>query len=277
VIPTGVTQFPIIDDAIVPDNGAGPTYAYYSYYSAGIETTGISWGGAVSATTAGGTPQTIRVTVSDPSSAEQIPTVPGRTPDVAEYDYGDGTLLVTTTDNYTVVVQGHNIDSLYALIALVRPRIDHDRLAGYTIDAAQSDQFIEVSPPYAHDFATGAYPVVNVHNGAMTITVDPTPALNMATNLIGPLDSITTTHGNGYLYTAPNNAYLSLFITLDDGTTLHVESSKLDRQQLVAATDAIQLTNETTWRSRYQPSLAIVATVTSGSGSGDTVPDQNRG
>lgn len=262
LVPSGTTVFPRIDGNLVTDLGRGPTYAYYSYSSAGIETAGSTWSGALRKQRADGTIDTVRITVTSPESA--LPhgdNPPGRKPGVSEWNYGSGSSLYTLIDSYDVTVDGTDIDLLYEVLDSIEPTTDDGQLSGYRFPNGLPAGLVEVARPFGRTFNTGAFPTVSIHNGALTMRIDPAPI----ENVLGDWPDLTgtATTALGIAHFDPSNDTGIIAIELANGGTLQLTSQDLTTDQMLALVPSIDLVDEATWQAEYHPRVAIVPVIVS--------------
>jgi hypothetical protein len=261
LIPAGGDLFPAIDESLVPDDGGGATYAYYTYFG-GIDGRQSTWIGVL------GVPDTqvldglITVMVSAANDADLPPLEPGRSPDVAEYDYDTGVKLVKTLpDSTVVIVQGRDIDQLYRVLDNIEPTINNDgELSGYQLTGELPDGLEELEAPFQRGLDNGSFPKVHVHNGELEITILPGPPLHIVSEFIGPIEQLTLNGGPALFYALPESDYGFLATTLADGSTMTIAGG-FSRQELIDLASSVELLDEQSWKDRYDPMLPILQTL----------------
>jgi hypothetical protein len=266
VIPSGVSQFPVIADDLVPDDGRGATFASYSYFFAGAEhaegtlTLGSSWTGVIGSELDETIDNVVTITVSSGASTEQLAVVEGRDPDVGEYFFDTGIELVKTLPNgVAVIVQGVDVDELYDLLDQIEPTLIDGSLAGYELTGELPDGLVELERPFERGLAAGAYPQLAVHRDTVNLTVTPTPALVSVSGWWpGPIERTTIAGRPALVYEPKGAGYVNIAIELDDRTTLTLGSRDLSRDQLIALAPRVELVDEQTWVDLYDPLLPTI-------------------
>ncbi len=261
IVPAGVESFPTIDESVVPGDGQRSTLAQYSYF--GYSDSGAStWTGVIGVPSTNTYDNLITVTVAPSDEAEPLPVEPGRTSDIGEHDYGNGVELVKTLANdIVVIVGGRDIDQLYQVLDNIAPTMTDGALTGYKLVGDLPGDLTELEPPFERGIASGSFPHLQV-NGNINISVSPLPALLDVSGWIGPVEQLDTSQGPALFYQQAQTGYAGLAITLNDGTTLSISGRGNSREQLVELAAEIQLVDEQSWTTRYNPILATITGAT---------------
>lgn len=256
IVLSGVDLFPLIDDALVPNDGRGATYAQYLYFP---EYSGPIWTGVIGAPNTNVYENLITVMVSAGADAEPLSTVPGRTPDVGEYDYDSGIGLVrTTSDDAVVTVQGREIDQLYAVLEHIEPTITDGELSGYDLSGDLPIGLSEIERPDKRAFEDGSFPVLTVHGGVLDIRIITGPALTHVSGWIGPIERLSVNERPALFHARTQGDYAILAIELGDGNTLAIAGDGFSRQELIDLANNIGFVDEQAWNSRYGAVPAVI-------------------
>ena len=258
IVPTGAELFPLVDEALTPDDGRGPTLAQYTYFG-GIDGGGSAWRGFVGPPAVTIYDDLVTITVSLATDAEPLPVEPGRTADVGEYDYGSGVELVKSYPNdIVVVVQGRDIDQLYDLLDHIEPTRTDGALDGYRLVGELPDDLEEIEAAFERSFDDGAYPSLQIHRDTLLVSIRPGPALGDISGFIGPIERVDVGERIGFVHERPQNDYVTLAVELENGDTMTVSGSDFTRQELIDIAAGIELVDEQTWNERYDPILPII-------------------
>lgn len=267
VLPTGVTTFPVLDEDVLDRDAAQSTFAYYSHFSAGIDEAGTSWTGAIGRWTGSEATDVVAVTVRNRESTMPAPpTSPGRIDGVSELIGSATSQVFTTRDGAWIEVSGSDVDVLYDAIERITVSTEDGQVVGYTWAGGPPAGLVELAPPFATSFTTGAFPMLS-WRGRATLSVSPMPALNLVARSGLPISEIDTPLGPGYVVEAPDGGVLDLLVPLPDGTTLEVAPvaatpeqavDMLSLQELLTLVGSVRLVTETEWIEAYDPMLPVV-------------------
>jgi len=245
IVPAGVESFPTIDETLIPDDGGSLTYAQYSYFG---DTT---WIGVLGVADPPILDDLVTVMVSTASDAEPLPTQPGRSSDIAEYDYGTGIKLVRTLpDNTVVVVQGRDIDQLYRVLDNIEPTTIDGDLSGYELIGELPDSLEELSEPFRRGPDNGSFPKLLVH-GYFDITILPGPPLPVVSGWLGPVEQLSVGGRPALFHSEPQNGFAFVGVSLADGNTLALTGGGFSRQEMIDLANSVEFLDEQTWKDRY--------------------------
>lgn len=260
IIPAGVELFPTIDEALIPDDGGGVTFAQYSYFG-GTESRGTTWIGVLGVLDPQILDGLITVRISAGGDAEPLPVEPGRSPDIAEYKYGTGVELVRTLpDDTVVVVQGRDIDQLYRVLGNIEPTTVDGDLSGYELIGELPDGLEELGAPFKRGLDNGSFPKLLVH-GEFDITILPGPPLPVVSGFIGPIRQLSMDGRPAYFHSDPKNGFAFVAVTLADGNTMTITGHGFSQQEMIDLANSVEFLDEQDWQDRYDPILPILAPI----------------
>ena len=256
VVPAGVAVFPVIDEALVPNDGRGATYADFLYFP---EDRGPIWVGVLGEPDTDVYDDVITVQVSAAADAEPGQMTAGRSPEVGESDYGSGFRLVkSATDGTAVSVIGRSIDQLYAVLDHIAPTVSAGQLSGYQLSGELPDGLSELVSPQKQAFEQGSFPWLNLHGGVLNIRIAAGPALPQVSGVIGPLEQLTVIGRPALFFASINNDYAQLAIDLSDGNSMVLSGDAFSREELVGFAENVEFVDEQNWKDRYGAAPAVI-------------------
>lgn len=272
IVPAGVETFPTIDETLIPDDGGGVTFAQYSYFG-GTESRGTTWIGVLGVADAPILDGLVTVMVSAASDAEPLPTQPGRSSDIAEYDYGTGVELVRTFPNNTVVVvQGRDVDQLYRVLDNIEPTTIDGDLSGYELIGELPDGLEELGGPFQRGLDNGSFPKLLIH-GYFDITILPGPPLPVISGWLGPVEQLSVGGRPALFHSEPQNGFALLAVSLADGNTMTLTGDGFSQQEMIDLANSVEFLDEQTWKDRYDPILPILPSIVDAPATTETVDE----